>query len=1252
MKTKLPTNRLVSLLLIFNVLLVFSSGILMPVSATDGENDEASYYVCFSYQNYSVRGSNKMTLTQDGYYILSDITLSSADDFYVTDNRGIRYLGCDNEPISVKETGRYSYDIRFSPDEIYDDEGKYTGGTEDFYATDAHVTFRFHASEVFSVFLNGDEHILTFNPYNTSFDMYYISSLTVSEQSTLSYSSGEDTIEEHILNAGSYRVLFTPDKVENGNLYKFDKDGNYGSGDKFIYNLYIEDAPLYYAVFEKDGLINSPADTTVKGKNAYRLTRYEKNIAAAEYRTAEFFLPDRDTVLKYSVYEYANNSFVLIDDDNDKETKISKLTATDAGWYTLSFLDMGSSFSCSLNTEERDFRDYYLSGTFNGYCFDADGEKNLCDKYRFIQVEEEDDDYNEDYEQYIIFFTVSEKDLREGDIEFFITDGKLKYKSGDDYIKIKSPGRYKILFSTEHFYSSARNYRYTLVDDEEIQRIEIIINTEEELASLAEKCSVSADYSKNLAVYLASDLDFSGKTFKSFKYFSGKFFGGYHTLSNITLEDKDGMVSIFETLSRDGSIERLYIKNLTLSGKDCVGFVGYNYGVVKNVTVDGSIRGERHVGGIAAFNGSGKNDEDSSVTDSSKPETPAIISGCNVDISVMGISHVGGIAGENEGKIYGSSAGGNVRGEKSSSSDSISNIGGICGYSSGEIYDCENNSEVNGGDDSSNVGGICGRNVGQVYFCTNKGPVFATRHAGGICGYLGSLLNESSGSQYEEILGPIIGIENESKGEDSVGSNAAIYYSVNYADILSVSNCAGIAGSSYNAVGIYHSSSMGNISATAGNYAGGITSFAEGIQLVGCMSSGNISAKGMQGGNYVGGIAGYADYITGCMSTATVKGEAFLGGIAGYASDTLLSCYANTHIISSDNSSDTGNIAGTAAAYDRSTDSFGTKVKGNYYIGIGGIGTIEYASGYNYAAASITPDLLSSLGSLSPFLSEDFVSKYWQGGTTENSYPTLYYFETISDTPVFCDDELWSSLFELHRDKFMQMNLQNTKITYTVVFMEWNKDNGDLYDDDGNILYENFDVIRTVRINAGETVNAPVPMYANEKNGLYIYEGNKARYYVDFGNDFTVNSNITVYASYQELLTSISSSDKSVFAEGEFIEGTSLKLITVGDYFKIEFYLNGKEIFPSDVTIKIFVGDNDARIYICNGKEEQITNSRNSGDYIEFKYDGGYFKIASKKSEDSSLFTGILIGSAGILAIGIVFVAVISAIQKGKKKKQ
>lgn len=154
--------------------------------------------------------------------------------------------------------------------------------------------------------------------------------------------------------------------------------------------------------------------------------------------------------------------------------------------------------------------------------------------------------------------------------------------------------------------------------------------------------------------------------------------------------------------------------NTTATGQ---GLFGYNGGMIKSLTVKGSVAAGGTAGGICGSNA-------------------GILDSCQnyATITVSGGDNVGGICGSNNGRIQNSTNHGAVVGKN--------NVGGIAGsiieVVNAVISGCENKGSVSG---SGNAGGICGfymlkaASATPLYDCQNLGVVTATNYAGGIIGY-------------------------------------------------------------------------------------------------------------------------------------------------------------------------------------------------------------------------------------------------------------------------------------------------------------------------------------------------------------------------------------------------------------------------------------------------------------------------------------------------------------------------------------
>lgn len=175
------------------------------------------------------------------------------------------------------------------------------------------------------------------------------------------------------------------------------------------------------------------------------------------------------------------------------------------------------------------------------------------------------------------------------------------------------------------------------------------------------------------------------------------------------------------------------------SGSDYTGLFGAvgPGGVVKDLTLVGSVQGNRYVGGIAGLN-------------------QGTLSGCVVTATVSGVGEgVGSVAGINEGTLEGCSARGNVSGTRL--------VGGLAGsvegagvvrrgsftgtvYATGDssgglvgwvgpgatVSECYVTGGVNAS--GSDIGGLVGLNEGNVATSYSRGPVLGDTRVGGLIG--------------------------------------------------------------------------------------------------------------------------------------------------------------------------------------------------------------------------------------------------------------------------------------------------------------------------------------------------------------------------------------------------------------------------------------------------------------------------------------------------------------------------------------
>lgn len=1240
--------------------------------------EDADYYLCLSTQNYAVLKTNVLTLNGSYEYVIENVTLSSSVKFRICDENGSVWYDKDGEEMSVTEEAEAAYDIKFSPSAVYSNQTEWA-------STSCHITYKKYSPASYSLTVNSDSYKLNYNSSVSGRDEYYISSMYLYSGDALSVSGYSQTYT--VSANGYYRILFTPGETKSGDYYCYDENGSYGTGTGYSYNIYVEKAPLYYAVFTSGAAALPTSSVTIDGAAAYLLTR-DESATLETYKSDELFVGETEFLLKVRVYEYIASS------SSYKEITLSDdgFTAEYVGWYTLGFVPGGSAYAY-ISEKGKDFGGYYISGSFNGYCFTYDGEVSVSSDYKFGKIAEDDDDYTEDYVQYVLYVDVSARAAREGGIEFYITDGEERYTNAGEYITLSAAGRYKILFSAEHIYGRGRYYRYTL-ESSSADKDDLEISSADEFAAFAAACNADAEYSVGLSVYITADIDFSGKDAVSVKLFCGYLNGGYHTLKNITINcDEGDNVGVFGVLSKSATVERLTVENLNITAEDSshVGFVGENYGSVRLITISGNVSGKSYVGSVVGYNGRSAVESGDAVEDSSEGYIYAKIEKCKSTCSVVGKINVGGIAGYSGGKIINCAFSGESNAVAHSSSDRIVNTGGIVGYSTGVIDSCTNDGPVGYTNTGIYVGGIVGFSSGEVYFSTNTAAVNGNAYTGGIAGYLGSVSSESSsdslssyfgGMSYEDFVKYYFSDDGEDFSVEADGGVYVIIYCINSGAVTSESYAGGIVGcisaesssgttittitmsstssssdtsatsstsdtsstgSTTVSVRVEGCASSGDVYSSAGNYAGGIAGRQRSGEILSCLSAGTIKAEGISSGGYVGGIVGDGVKISYCVSVCSLSGSSYVGGIAGYAEDTLIGCYTDCVILTPD-ALHVGLIAGAAAAYVPATGDFGDKVSDNFFVGsLGGVDGMNYGALYDNAACALTAENLVSVGELSPYLSLGFSSDYWCGASVENGYPFLKAFEEAVECSSYGSEADFESAFLNVKESLSALSAKYCVRSYTVTFLEWNEDEGDLYDDDGALNEDNFDVIYTARLRYGEELSYPSFVYAKAYGDRFIYDGDKASYFVSWGaTDPFAEDNTLLFATYTEVFTTLSDEESLVLAEGKFEDGEEVAIEYSGEYFTLKFSKDGNEIDESGITVKLKSEKaSSAEIYKVEGQNLVKQDSVVSGGYVSFTYDGGYYAIVYS-SASLPAWAFALIGVGGTLialaaAAGIVF---------------
>lgn len=332
-----------------------------------------------------------------------------------------------------------------------------------------------------------------------------------------------------------------------------------------------------------------------------------------------------------------------------------------------------------------------------------------------------------------------------------------------------------------------------------------------QLAGLAKLVNEGTDFAGK-TVNLGINIDLNNKTWtpigdgnreslESSDKFSGTFDGGSYTVSNLT-NNSDYVPTTVDgneySYGLFGVAKNAIFKNLTITNA--------------NINTNTSTLLGDSVGALVGFSSGNLTVENCSVTNS-------VISGNDAIAALVGRAY--GTAELNEKVAF-------INCASSSTVESNAKAGGMTAIISGGIESAELENCSNSGSISGNIsGGICGyiSAPSKVTDCENTGAVTASAasNAGYAGGVIGTLFNESNGSQLTActnsgtvngaaITGGIIGYGNENL------SGVSLANCNNTADIASTGGVAG---------GI------------SGTFVGSMTD---------CSNSGNVSGKGAAGG--------------------------------------------------------------------------------------------------------------------------------------------------------------------------------------------------------------------------------------------------------------------------------------------------------------------------------------------------------------------------------------------------------------------
>ncbi|HIJ61288.1 MAG TPA: filamentous hemagglutinin N-terminal domain-containing protein [Rhodospirillaceae bacterium] len=321
----------------------------------------------------------------------------------------------------------------------------------------------------------------------------------------------------------------------------------------------------------------------------------------------------------------------------------------------------------------------------------------------------------------------------------------------------------------------------------------------------------------------------------------------------------------------DGSGYTINGLTINLPANSNVGFIGYNSGTIKNLTLTGvSINGSWYIGGLLGYNAGGA------------------ISSSYATGSVGGLNQVGGLVGYNSGSIAASSVAGTITG----SLGGPVFVGGLVGLNAGTIASSYATGSVTTGTGATYIGGLVGwNNSGMISSSYATGPVSCGSNSNDIGGLVGM-------NQYGTIL------SSHASGSVYVGSGAG-----NIGGLVGVGLYVGTVLSSYATGSVSADNGAINIGGLVGfnssNTQGGATisnSYATGSVAAG---NGSTNVGGLTGAN-AGPIS--SSYATGSVTVGS--GSQYIGGLVGASSDAIKSSYATGSIAASPGVTAVGGLVG------------------------------------------------------------------------------------------------------------------------------------------------------------------------------------------------------------------------------------------------------------------------------------------------------------------------------------------------------
>ncbi len=355
--------------------------------------------------------------------------------------------------------------------------------------------------------------------------------------------------------------------------------------------------------------------------------------------------------------------------------------------------------------------------------------------------------------------------------------------------------------------------------------------------------------------------------------FSGSLDGNGHTISGVTIDREGTRSGLFGQTDFSATIENLTLEDVAIDGTRRVGgLVGFNFGTISNVHVDGTVTGTGdYTGGVAGAN----------IGPVSKATSA-------VDVESGG-NRSGGLLGASANLVVDSAATGNV---SQIDGATTRTVGGLIGFNTvdgpgpaeGAVENSSATSTVTG---TLDVGGLIGVNEG------------------------GLVSNSTAGDAGDGMR----------DGPDDRDSTDAVTDEPAHWRVTGAGQVGGLVGKQTDGT-IVTSAATGSVNGTEA--IGGLIGHSENATVTNSFTMGQTA-----GTESVGGLIGDATDtdIHGSFATGSVDGERVVGGIAGAGTDsTIEESYAAVELTTTDNSNGLigipANATATNTVFDREVAGF------------------------------------------------------------------------------------------------------------------------------------------------------------------------------------------------------------------------------------------------------------------------------------------------------------------------------------------